>query len=175
MPSIPVVTSHSSSLTNPCPSGTGIGYMTLNNTIFVICDAAFNFENQVNVPLALGLSLGLGIPTLTIIGCLFYKLYRVTHYPEYRGGNNNYPTPTVTLPPVSPREYVQSKLSEEAYNDFHLGILSDTLKKELIHLRMSEGRDLVECIRYAENIHQADLAHFIAQLNPTQLVADNMV
>ena len=33
--------SSSNSLRNPCPSGTGLGYGTFNDTIFLICDAAF--------------------------------------------------------------------------------------------------------------------------------------
>ena len=33
-----IVSPHSSSLSNPCPSGTGIGYGEFNGTIFVIYD-----------------------------------------------------------------------------------------------------------------------------------------
>ena len=172
MPSIPVVTtSHSSSLRNPCPSGTGIGYMTTNDTIFVICDAAFN-NNSVDLGLALGLGLGLGIPFVLFIyfmmrGCNDFKYCYNREKIEKRN--------SIILPQIFPQEYVKSKLSEEAYTNFIEGNLSDVLKKELIHLRMTEGRDLVECIRYAESIRQADLAHFIAQLNPTELVAHHMV
>ena len=64
---------YSSSLSNPCPSGTGIGYREFNGTIFVICDAAFNNNNESSA-LALGLGLGLGIPFIILVVWTVVKL-----------------------------------------------------------------------------------------------------
>ena len=59
---MPTGSVRSSSYRNPCPSGTGLGYATFNDTIFLICDAAFS-NDQFKDELALGLGLGLGLGT----------------------------------------------------------------------------------------------------------------
>jgi len=59
------ITSHSSTLSNPCPSGTGIGYSNINDTIFLICDPSFPHNNPSD-SLALGLGLGLGLLLLLV-------------------------------------------------------------------------------------------------------------
>ena len=76
-----VVHSSGSSLKNPCPSGTGIGYATLNgsDTIFVICSSAFNSNSGSSAPnpleLGLGIGLGCGIPMIAVIIWAYYRYY----------------------------------------------------------------------------------------------------
>ncbi len=78
MPSSTIpLTSRSSSLRYPCPSGTGIGYGTFNNTIFLICDASFlSNGNKLSDGELAGLIIGIILGMLV----LFYTLFRVDNY-----------------------------------------------------------------------------------------------
>ena len=76
MPSYPVFIRGASSVKDPCPDGTALSYQSFNDTIFVICDAAFlNSSREVDLGLALGLGLGLGLGLPLL--CLFCRLFIV--------------------------------------------------------------------------------------------------
>lgn len=64
---------------NPCPSGSGIGYETINNVTYLICSPDFKRTDDTDpaVGLGLGLGLGLGIPLMfVLIGIFLYSCCR---------------------------------------------------------------------------------------------------
>jgi hypothetical protein len=172
------VTTHSSpaSLRNPCPSGTGIGYASFNDTafgdtLFVICSAAFdNNSNGVDLGLALGLGLGLGIPFLCLVGCLLYQkcCSRAYYEPSLNLKDLLHLKRTQTFPslnhPVSVHERVRLYLTEEALSDFYNGNLSELLKKEIMMTRVREGRTLNEFVEAAKG--WPEIAEWVTNLNP---------
>lgn len=178
----PIIVSHgssSSSLKNPCPSGTGIGYMNItfdNNesTFIVVCDKNFiDTGPSEGEKLALGLGLGLGIPALIIIA-LIIRWYRIN------GFNKEYAiTSKIKKIEIKPRSYeeqlvdvidlLKKNLTPEAFNDFGNKNLTETLKRELMHLRLKEGRDLKDVEMYAEEIGSIDIKKFIKDLNPLEI------
>ena len=64
---IPIHTQASISLRNPCPSGTGLGYGTFNETIFLICDASFL---PADGPYTAGEMAGIIVGSVVGAGCL---------------------------------------------------------------------------------------------------------
>lgn len=175
MPSYPIVTgSRSSSLSNPCPDGTGIGYGDWNGTILVICDAAFAKEKADS--LALGLGLGLGIPGFILLVALlgYYWSNRESLCPLWRNKGSVSPPATAAaskMPFLTDSvtflsDSVREELSVQSLNDLHFGILSETLKDELMTIRMKKACDLVDYIRYAERCNQPGIADWIYKMNP---------
>jgi hypothetical protein len=151
--------SRSSSLRNPCPSGTGIGYASFNgsDTLFVICDAAF-YTNQETDTLALGLGLGLGLPAL------FFSL--VYLYVWFHRGRECRCRRREPLPPIIfPAEAVAKQLSEKGLEDFRHGNLTDSLKEELMITRVRLGRNLTDFVKYADQLHHDELAEYIERMN----------
>lgn len=69
-PSLVITNPQSSSLTNPCPPGTGIGYGDWNGTLLVLCDPSFYKEGGDSLALALGLGLGIPALILCLAACL---------------------------------------------------------------------------------------------------------
>jgi hypothetical protein len=143
-----------------------------NGTIMLICSEAFNKPDDNSLALGLGLGLGLGIPALCVFGWGLYNICLLNNITTRFGNATTVATNPPPLPTISPRSYVLHNLSEASFATFCLGILTPELKKELITLRKMEGRDLTECVQLAENMKNADLAHFIAQLNPTTIYAE---
>ncbi len=72
MPAYPIV-ARSSSLRDPCPSGTGLGYATFNDTIFLICDASFiSNGNKISEGELAGIIIGSIFGILLLIYILVY-------------------------------------------------------------------------------------------------------
>lgn len=185
MPSYPIVTgSRSSSLSNPCPDGTGIGYGDWNGTILVICDAAFNKAKTDS--LALGLGLGLGIPGfLLLVALLRYSWSkRESLCPLWRKKGSVSPPGTALsafvtreladiilsndeyayTPPIS--KTMKNEMTAQSLQDILSGNLTDSLKEELMTIRMKKGRDLLEYFRYADECNQPEIADWIYRMNP---------
>lgn len=161
----PVARGSATSLRNPCPSGTSIGTGDLNGTIILICDAAFNTvtSSEVNVELALGLGLGLGIPVLCIIMFAFYRCFQEDRrISDMLRENTLMKIKPLLPPPPTPKQM----LSEEAYKDFCSNTLSEILKREVMILRMKQGRDLNEFTEEALSKGSADVAGWIEHLYP---------
>lgn len=172
----PIITnSHSSSLSNPCPEGTGIGYGDWNGTILVICDAAFNKALSQTDSLALGLGLGLGIPGFLLLAALlgYYWHNRESLFPSWRNKGSVSP-PSAAASKIAflsdsitfLNDSVREELSAQSLNDLHFGILSEGLKEELMTIRIKKGCDLVDYIRYAERSNQPEIADWIHKMNP---------
>jgi hypothetical protein len=155
MPAIPIFIS-SSSLIDPCPAGTGIGYATFNDTstIYVVCDAAFYRDQTAR---NLGLGLGLGIPAFLVLIYLFQK------WLKRKCRQRSYPA----LLQLSPEEEVTKRLTGQSLLDFKAGNLTDTLKEELMVLRVREGRNLTEFGTYANELNHDAIADFIEHMNIT--------
>ena len=145
----------------PCPDGTGVGYRAINDTIFLICDTAF--YNDDSLALGLGLGLGLGIPFFAIIICMITRRYNFDcSFPFICWRKHN------REKTVFPRESIESLLSESALGDFRFGNLSEELKNELMIIRLRQGRNLTEFVKFAEQLNYPDLANWIDKLNPGQ-------
>ena len=157
----------SSSLRDPCPSGTAIGYTTFNgsDTIFLICDAAFYRNREVDT-LALGLGLGLGLPIGILLVRLLYKWLvrrqQASLFPALQLELRQQPS---SQPPVFPAEEVAKHLSPLALNDFRTGNLTDALKEELMITRVQLARNLTEFVKYADQLHHMELAEYIERMN----------
>lgn len=156
--------SHSSTLSNPCPDGTGIGYGEWNGTIFVICDAAFAHSSGGGDPLALGLGLGLGLglPFLCIVSG-FLTRYCTWSYRSQTV--TNFKTDGMVVPS---RVDVSQSLSEKANTDLCFDNLSEELKTELMVLRLQKGRNLDEFAAKARGRKALTVAAWIDQMNPGQ-------
>ena len=175
----------SSSLSNPCPSGSGIGYGEFNGTIFVICDAAFNNNNN-NPPsalaLGLGLGLGLGIPIIAVAiwgvvyinsWCCYRDKYEVKKpvtaeeirefYMREHGGAS------------TPKEYVKNKLGPELFQNFIRGNLTNELKKKLFALREECGHRLLEFEEVANELNQNIVLAWLENLSYTTLQDEGIV
>ena len=183
---VPVIVSHgkASSLSNPCPDGTGIGYITLtnssflNNTILVICDAAFNDNKPKpdNLALGLGLGLGLGIPVILLLiwACAFQNQL-MCYNREYHSS----PPP----PPPSPEELqrnakvmVMKYLSNELYAQFLEGNLSIELKKELQKIKDHNGESVMATfVLHATHCNHIIMADWIKNLTFTTLQDEGIV
>jgi len=179
-----IVATHSSSLSNPCPSGTGIGYGEFNGTIFVICDAAFAFNHISSAdPLALGLGLGLGLG-IPIIGIIVWGVVYMNNWWCYR---NKYEVRPLTIAEIraaysrdheratTPEEYVKLKLGPELFQQFIQGNLTNELKKKLFALREERGRHLIEFKIVAKNLNQDVLLTWIKNLSYTTLQDERIV
>jgi len=178
-----IVATHSSSLSNPCPSGTGIGYGEFNGTIFVICDAAFNHISSAD-PLALGLGLGLGLG-IPIIAVIVWAVVFMNNWWCYR---NKYEVrPPLTIAEIraaysrdhggasTPEEYVKLKLGPELYQQFIKGNLTNELKKKLFALREERGNRLGEFEAVAKDLGNHALAEWINKLSYTTLQNEGLV
>ena len=140
----PVVTnSHSSSLSNPCPDGTAIGYGDWNGTILVICDAAFVKLSSSSENLALGLGLGLGIPGFLGLLWLFIVCYRSN---------------TRIFNIVN-----QRNLSDRAMTDLENNHLTELLKQELREMK-AMGHNLERFVRLAQGHTAMEVAVWIEAL-----------
>ena len=176
-----VIPSHSSSssLQNPCPSGTGIGYGEFNGTIFVICDAAFNHNNNSADPLALGLGLGLGIG-IPMIAVLVWAVVFTNNWWCYR---NKYEDRRHSIDDYrlthygasTPEEYVKLKLGPELFQQFIKGNLTNELKKKLFALREEHGNKLGEFEAVAHVLGNSALAKWINKLSYTTLQNEGLV
>lgn len=174
-----IVATHSSSLSNPCPSGTGIGYGEFNGTIFVICDAAFNHISSADsLALGLGLGLGIGIP---IIAVLVWAIVFMNNWWCYR---NKYEVRPLTIADrpltiaeirAASEEYVKLKLGSELYQQFIQGNLTNELKKKLFALREEHGNRLVEFEGVAKELGNYALAEWIKNLSYTTLQDEGIV
>ena len=196
MPPRVIIVNHasSSSLKNPCPSGTGIGYMNVmldNNvsTNFVVCDKSFSNDNgglSENDKLALGLGLGLGVPGLLII-VLIIRWYCINSFNKQYDITSN--LKNIQIKPstyeeqlkIKQRSYeeqlvdvitlLQKKLTKEAFTDLQNAKLTNILKQELTRLRMTEGRDLDDVVMYAKHLESIKIENFVKNLNPTDIYA----
>ncbi len=157
-----ITTGHSTSLRNPCPDGTSLGTGDLNGTIILICDAAFNsLSEPINVDLALGLGLGIGIPVLCFAFWIGVRCYRENdRVTKILKGQRTIKVDN------QPLLRVVDALSPVAYADFCSNTLSDTLKRELMLLRIQKGRTLIEFVREAEEKKAFEVAAWIAPLDP---------
>ena len=180
-----IVATHSSSLSNPCPSGTGIGYGEFNGTIFVICDAAFAFNHISSAdPLALGLGLGLGLG-IPIIGIIVWGVVYMNNWWCYRNKYEVRRQPTAEEirdafsmyheGATTPEEYVKLKLGPELFQQFIQGNLTNELKKKLFALREERGRHLIEFKIVAKNLNQDVLLTWIKNLSYTTLQDERIV
>ena len=162
----------SSSYRYPCPSGTGLGYATFNDTIFLICDAAFSneqFKEELALGLGLGLGLGIGIPFLVFFIIIPFLVRKgILDFNRYSWGFDTSSCCSGRVSPkiLMPRESVEGLLSESALGSFRFGNLTEELKTELMVLRLREGRDLTEFVKFAEQLNYPELAEWIAKLNP---------
>lgn len=166
--------SASASVRNLCPSGTGVGYITFNdtnfgNTIFLVCDAAFNINTgEVDLGLALGLGLGLGIPFLCLFACLIYQKCCSHAYYEPRASLIDIlrikPAPRLDIPSLSVNEKIRGYLTDDALADFNNGNLSELLKEEIMMVRVREGRNLTEFVTAAKG--WPEIATWIENLHP---------
>ena len=167
-----VPNSHSSSLSNPCPSGTDIGYGEFNGTIFVICDATFNHNNNSVDALGLGLGLGLGIPMIVVLiwAVVFmnrwwcyrnkYEVRRPVTAEEIKYGYRIDNEGTST-----PKEYVKLKLGPELFEQFIKGNLTIELKKKLCALRDEQGSPRFDYALVARNLNNIILAEWIENIS----------
>ena len=168
-----IVSTHSSSLQNPCPSGTGIGYGEFNGTIFVICDATFNHNNNSVDALGLGLGLGLGIPMIAVlVWAVVYMnkwlCYRNAEEIKYGYRIDNEGTST-------PKEYVKLKLGPELFEQFIKGNLTIELKKKLFALRDEQGSPRFDYALVARNLNNIILAEWIENISYTTLQDEGIV
>jgi hypothetical protein len=179
--------STTSSLQNPCPSGTSIGYATFNESdiIFVVCNAILQSnatsgnDDEKALKLWLGLGLGLGIPALlTIIACVV--LYHCGH--QFLGvpwldqvcfclpcrricRRTTNPQQQHQQPPQQYLQYlVEQQLAQSDLQDFVNGLLSDSLMRSLKHIRKTEGRELNEFKNYAIQLNHTHIADYIDTL-----------
>lgn len=183
MPSVYIpVTSHVSSpasLRNPCPSGTGIGNLDINGTIFVICDTAFTSSSSSNeLALGLGLGLGLGIPLLLILLGRCWCAYRNRNWQramEAEVKQISYKTG------VSRRNLyvedsnstdVMSMLSRAALEDIRNGLMSPVTYRELQLLRLRVGEPLFDVANYAKVAGEEKTAERIIDIKQTNIPAD---
>lgn len=140
--------------------------------MFLICDAGFfnNYEGN-NLDLGLGLGLGVGIPVLL---ALYFILFAKGGLPcKKKGAMNNeinklseivpYRAPTL-LPLIQ-------KLTEASYRDLCFDNLSDTLKTELMILRLKEGRDLTEILTVAKDKKSTEVVAWLEAMNPCDFPA----
>jgi hypothetical protein len=108
---------------NPCPSGSGIGYETINNVTYLICSpdfkqtAFYQSDDMPGVGLGVGLGLGLGIPLMfVLIGIFLYCCCR----PNRR--LNPPPAVTPAIPTEADNyEAVRQKLSPISFNEAYQG------------------------------------------------------
>jgi hypothetical protein len=159
------------SLRNPCPPGTGMGYATLNGSdlLFIICDAAFKSTITTdNTTLILALTLGIGIPVVSII--ILMRHYReICWCRQPRKSVVDIYTSFNTLPTIfqtPSKDNIRALLSTSALQDFKYGSLTSSLKEELMMLRIKLGREMTEFVEYAKELHHSDLATYINTLNP---------
>ena len=61
---------------------------------------------------------------------------------------------------------ISNKLSEKAYGDLCFDILSEGLKNELMVIRIKEGRDLTEFVKFAKGRNAFTVATWIDHMNP---------
>jgi hypothetical protein len=159
-----VTPAHSTSLRNPCPDGTGIGTGDFNGTILLICDAAFYKSSTISLTYeeSLGLGLGLGIPVF--LGLLFILTLFYNACKQDRIGTQQ--------PQAQIKPYVETTLKAEevltpsACTDFCTDNLSETLKRELMILRVQKGRDLNELVKEAVQKNSLLVARWIGHLYP---------
>jgi len=162
-----MISSHSSSISNPCPSGTGIGYGTFNGTIFIICDASFPHTAQVDsLALSLGLGLGLGIPFMISIFIFLWQCKDRYHKSEIIIQEKSV---------FTSKDIVEKELSPELCQSFIQGNLTFELKKKLFELHEIKGRRLDEYIKYAIESHQYTLGEWISQLSFTTLQEEDII
>lgn len=172
-----VVHSSGSSLKNPCPSGTGIGYATLNGTdmLFVICSSAFNSNTGSSPPnpleLGLGVGLGLGIPLVALcVGSYIYIKYGYFFcYSTERHRQQQQQQQQPTLPPqpqLTNKQQVEQLIhnNPRALSDFKNGLLTPHLMEVLKDIRKTEGRELNECSNYAKELGFNHIADYVANL-----------
>jgi hypothetical protein len=177
----------SSSLKNPCPSGTSIGYMYLtnnsflNNTILIICNPSFNNNNDdlsENDKLAIGLGLGLGVPcTIIIIALIIYYYITVN--------NNRFASNKTSSVPITPETIEQIKikvknnvierLPYKLYLQFVEGNLSIELKKELGKIKDTGAYNIKDFVDYARECNHEDMAKWINNLTFTTLQNEGIV
>jgi len=160
---------------NPCPSGTGQGYMyspILNNTILLICDAAFNrvLTSQDELELGLGFGLGLGLPIVLVIGWVWAYSNRIMCYDRHTAPIVP-PTPT----PVKAAETVMKGLSSDLYNDFVAGNLTVQLKKALFQIKESTGMPLIDYEQHAKILDHKSMADWIHNIKFTTLQDEELV
>lgn len=136
----------------------------MNGTIILICDAAFNkLSEPINVELALGLGLGLGIPVLLVTLYIAMRCY----YVDPRFSNILKEQKTMQIKPYIPSVMKANEvLSKDAYTDFSTDNLSERLKRELMILRIREGKDLNDLVKEAVQGNSLTVARWIGHLYP---------
>ena len=167
----------------PCPSGTGEGYMyspILNNTILLICDAAFNrvITSQDELELGLGFGLGLGLPVFLVMlwSCAYYN--RIMCYDSRRSAgeiHTDMNTAGFTHTPESIDQTVKKGLSVDLYIDFIAGNLTVQLKKALFTIKETKGRPLHEYELYARILDHKFMADWIHNIKFTTLQDEEIV
>ncbi len=143
-----------------CPAGFRWNTLDINGTLFLTCDPVSEQNQNNDVNLILGLCIG--IPLCVVFLILSYRFYCKNIILE----KNRLGQDPVK---VFPQEVVTRELTPESLIDFRNGNLSNTLKDEIMLLRIQKGRDLTEFVKYAEICEQAELAHWLHNLNPLDI------
>lgn len=162
----------SSSYRNPCPTGTGMGYETINNVIYLICSPAFKRTDYTEpaVELGLGLGLGLGIPLMFVLIGICFRCYWIRRLNRPNRRLNPPPAVTPAVPTEADNyEAVRQKLSPISFNEFLAGNMSESLLHDLMIVRTREKRDLRDFIALAKQRRHPELASWLEQLNPTTI------
>jgi hypothetical protein len=157
-----IIKKQSSSPRFPCPDGTSIGYGEWNGTIFLICDS-FSVGGGDSLELGLGLGLGLGLPILLCLICAVCVKFKSLGYSL----KPVLPLPSENQAPVFlDTHMIIKELSEKAYADFCFDNLTDTLKHELMVLRIRKGKNLTDFVKLAERRNAVEVANWIDRMNP---------
>ena len=175
-------TSRASSLRNPCPSGTSIGYGTfdINGTDFILlyCDSAFSGASTLtgeDLSLALGLGLGLGIPFFFVLFCICHCwCNRTGCFDPYRNMFKNqkvYIRNEAKVEPITENTRRRAtdkvnKLPSSIRHDFERGLLTEQLKQELMLLRIEAEVELTDFALMAELQKHHTLASWIRDMKP---------
>ncbi len=142
--------------------------MSVNDTLYVICSAAFYNDSaeKISLEMSLGIGLGLVLSLPALAGLIVLLQRSIMRYQWNK---------VVSLPaplPKMPAEIVEEDLSKSALADFRSGKMTHTLMKEIMILRLKKGRNLDEYVKYAEQCKAVELANWISCLNPGEFPKD---
>ena len=138
-----------------CPGGYIWNTRDVNGTLFLICAPGQQQMNKDETSFVLGFCIGIPIFVLTLY--LMKLFLPQCKWPRKSIENKVYNDHLVNS---------ISELSPSALLDIRIGHLSQSLKEELMLLRIQKGRDLTEFVKYAEQCEQAEVADWIHKMNP---------
>lgn len=139
-----------STFRNPCPDGTDMSAITKNGTIYVICGPS----NSFNEMWVFGPIIGVVILAICIGSAVKSGLCRRPQKKKY--------TKMKEFDHIT----VRNILTPDAYIDFLSGTLTERLKDELMLYRLKTGHEITDCVTYAKDIKNEELAAFCKNLNP---------